>query len=273
MFVTAQLNKIPKLIEEQGFSDRLQKMFEQHYVNLEATLLRAKVLREFSTSKVQYIAQSAIQMKQTNLAFLFAPFILANLNHRVIYHTPVTQAVLNILNRYYQVEKKQKLKAEDALTALNLYLDLTRDELDDVEFFYYSLIKALCRSDVSQIFLITDLKLDMAKISEVEKFFRVVIHYIETDSHDQMMDVTELNMRKLLFKNKDDQYVALCESFSKLNAQLLMCYGTYNHEQATHLVDDMFYAEHIYEKLSVYAEYMQTRLHHDVSNLNANFMA
>ncbi|MCH4243037.1 hypothetical protein [Acinetobacter gerneri] len=273
MFVTEQLNEIPKLIEKYSFSDRLRIMFEQHYVNLEATLLRAKVLREFSKVKVQYIAQSAVQSEQVNLGFLFAPFILANLNHSLIYHTPATPAVLNILNRYYQADKKQNLKVEDALSALNLYLDLSNGELDEVEFFYYSLIKALCRSDVSQIFLITDLKLDIAKISELEKFFKVVIHYIETDSRDQMIDVTELNMRKLLFKNKDDQYIALCEKFSKLNAQLLMCYGIYNREQATHLVDDMFYAEHIYEKLSVYAEYIQTRLQHDASKLNAQFLA
>ncbi len=273
MFVTEQLNRIPELIEKHGFSEKLQKMFEQSYVNLEATLLRAKVLREFSTSKVQYIAQSPIQSGHIHLGFIFAPFILANLNHTVIYQTPATPAVLNILNRYYQAEKKQNLKTDEALSALNLYLDLNNDELDEVEFFYYSLIKALCRSDVSQIFLITDLKLDIAKIAEVEKFFRVVIHYIETDPQEQMIDVSELNMRKLLFKNKDDQYVELCEKFSKLNAQLLMCYGTYSREQATHLVDDMFYAEHIYEKLSVYAEYMQTRLQHDASKMNARFMA
>ncbi|MDN5649675.1 MAG: hypothetical protein L0G93_15255, partial [Acinetobacter sp.] len=28
--------------------------------------------------------------------------------------------------------------------------------------------------------------------------------------------------------------------------------------------EDMFYSEHIYEKLSVYAEYMQTRLQNNV---------
>lgn len=30
--------------------------------------------------------------------------------------------------------------------------------------------------------------------------------------------------------------------------------------QMTHLIDDMFYSEHIFEKLSVYSEYMQTLL-------------
>lgn len=273
MFVTEKLNTISELLEGQGFSEKLHSMFEQYYANLEATLLRAKVLREFSTSKVQYIAQSAIQTGQASLGFLFAPFVLANLNHSVIYHSPATTSVLSILNRYYQAEQKQNLKIDEVLSALNVYLDLNTDQLNEVEFFYYSLIKALCRSDVSQIFLITDLKLDIAKIAEVEKIFRVMIHYIQTDPQDKILDVVELNMLKLLFKNKDDQYVELCGKFAKLNAELLLQYGSYNRVQATHLVDDMFYAEHIFEKLSVYAEYMQTRLQHDANKRNTAFLA
>ena len=88
-----------------------------------------------------------------------------------------------------------------------------------------------------------------------------------------MMDSTELNMRKLLFKNKDQQYIELCEKFSKLNAQLLSVSGRYGQTQAKQLVEDMFYAEHIYEKLSVYAEYMQTCLQHGVSRTQATFLA
>lgn len=273
MFVTEKLNIISTLIEKQDFSEKLQKMLEQHYVNLEATLLRAKILREFSTSKVIYISQSAIQIEQANLGFLFAPFILVNLNQSVIYHSPATVPILNILGRYYQVEQKQNLKIDEVLSALNLYLDLAETSLSEADFFYFSLIKALCRSDVSEIFLITDLELDISKLAEVEKFFRVVIHYIETDLQDKIVNEAELNLRKLLFKNKDDQYIALCEKFSKLNAQLLLCYASYTNEQAAHLVKDMFYAEHIHEKLLVYAEYMQTRLQHDASKMNAQFLA
>ncbi len=273
VFVTEKLNIISTLIERQGFSEKLQKMLGQHYVNLEATLLRAKVLREFSTSRVQYIAQSTIQTEQANLGFLFAPFILANLNQSVIYHSPATAPVLSILGRYYQVGQIQNLKIDEVLSALNLYLDLAETSFSEADFFYFSLIKALCRSDVSQIFLITDLKLDIAQFAEVEKFFKVVIHYIETDPQDKIAEAAELNMRQLFFKNKDDQYIALCEKFSKLNAQLLQCYGIYSQGQAVQLVEDMFYAEHIYEKLSVYGEYIQTRLQHDEHNINANFLA
>ena len=267
MFVTQSLNSIPEIIENDFFSEALQKKLAQHYVNLEATLLRAKVLRELSKSKVQYIVQSAIYEHQYSLAYLFSPFVLANLNQKVIYHSPATTAVLNILNRYYQAEKSQNFKADAALEALNLYLDLSYLELNTVDFFYYSLLKALSRTDVSSIYLITDLKLNQQKIKELEQFLKIQIHIIQTDPYDRIADCTELNMHKLLFKRKDKTYIEICEKFSKLNAQLLCANGRYSLEQASRLIEDMFYAEHIYEKLSVYAEYIQTCLQKDASNL------
>lgn len=273
MFVTKSLNKIPEIIEQGILSEKLNKKLTQKFVNLEATLLRAKVLRELSKEKADYIVQSAIQNEQSSLAYLLAPFILGNLNQTTIYHSQATAPVLNLLSRYYQAEKKQHLKIDDVLEALNIYLDLHDTDLDDVDFFYYALLHALCRVDISQIFLITHLKLDTQKIAEIEQFFKIKIHYIHTDPLDKMMDSTELNMRKLLFKNKDQQYIELCEKFSKLNAQLLSVSGRYGQTQAKQLVEDMFYAEHIYEKLSVYAEYMQTRLQHGVSRNRATFLA
>lgn len=273
MFVTKSLNKIPEIVEQEAFSAKLKNKLTQKFVNLEATLLRAKVLRELSKAKVDYIVQSAIQNEQSSLAYLFAPFILGNLNQTTIYHSQATAPVLNLLSRYYQAEKKQHLKIDDVLEALNIYLDLHDTDLDEVDFFYYALLNALCRADISQIFLITHLKLDTQKIAEIEQFFKIKIHYIHTDPLDKIMDSTELNMRKLLFKNKDQSYIELCEKLSKLNAKLLSVSGRYSQTQAKQLVEDMFYAEHIYEKLSVYAEYMQTRLQHGGSRNQATFLA
>lgn len=82
-----------------------------------------------------------------------------------------------------------------------------------------------------------------------------------------------LNNNLRIFKHKDQSYIELCEKLSKLNAQLLSVNGSYNQEQATQLVEDMFYAEHVYEKLSVYAEYMQTCLQNAVSNHPVTFSA
>lgn len=45
-----------------------------------------------------------------------------------------------------------------------------------------------------------------------------------------------------------------------MNAALVGLCDTFTASQMTHLIDDMFYSEHIFEKLSVYSEYMQTLL-------------
>ena len=95
-------------------------------------------------------------------------------------------------------------------------------------------------------------------------------HYypiIQIAPYDQITDCTELNKHKLLFKRKDETYIGICEKFSKPNAQLLCANRSYSLEQASRLIEDMFYAEYIYEKLSVYAEYIQTWLQKDASNL------
>ncbi|MCO8092309.1 MULTISPECIES: hypothetical protein [Acinetobacter] len=273
MFVTESLNRIPEIVEQEAFSAKLKNILTQKFVNLEAMLLRAKVLRELSKAKVDYIVQSAIQPEQASLAYVFAPFILGNLNQSTIYHTQATVPVLILLNRYYQVEKKLHLKVDDILPVLNIYLDLHDTDFDEVDFFYYALLNALCRADVTQIYLITQLKLDAQKIAAVEKFFKIKIHLISTDPSDKIMNCAELNMRQLLFKHKDQQYIELCEKFSKLNAQLLSLSGRYKPVQAKQLVEDMFYAEHIYEKLSVYAEYMQTCLQNTVSSHPITFLA
>ncbi len=45
-----------------------------------------------------------------------------------------------------------------------------------------------------------------------------------------------------------------------MNAALVCLCDIFTANQMTHLIDDMFYSEHIFEKLSVYSEYMQTLL-------------
>ena len=60
-----------------------------------------------------------------SLAYLFSPFILANLNQTVLYSTLLTAQVQDILKPYYQVEKTMNLTKDDVvLESLNLFLDL-----------------------------------------------------------------------------------------------------------------------------------------------------
>ncbi len=260
MFITSQLNVLHKIIKNQPIPASILAQLEQTYVNFEATLLRAKVLRDFSKAETVYLIQSHIEPQQSSVAYLFSPFIFANLNKPAIYTTPATVPVLSILNKYYQADKKVLFKVDEVLESLKIYIDLELAELNEVEFIYLSLIKALCRSDLSTVFLITSLDIDVEHLEALEQFLKVKIYWIKMTKDKDLKNFNSLEMRKLLFKNKDETYVQLCAQFAQMNAKLVGLCDTFTTHQMTHLIDDMFYSEHIFEKLSVYSEYMQTLL-------------
>lgn len=259
MFVTPALNAIAEILGVEQFSNSLHHLLQQQYVNIEATLLRSKVLRNFSKAKNHAIIQSAVATGHSSVAYLFAPFVLANLNQKVIYSTPATPAVFDILNRYYQAEAEIFRQDDEALNELNLHIDLLPADLSDLDFLHLALVKALCRSDVSQIFLLTSLPIDRHQCVELEQFFQIKINVQSMQNLPEISVDLPLNLRQLLFKNKDEQYSQLCNQFARLNAGLLQSCDAYTQQQMQHLIEDMFYSEQIYEKLSVYAEFMQTR--------------
>ncbi|GAA5006355.1 hypothetical protein GCM10023206_11810 [Acinetobacter puyangensis] len=265
MFYTQQLEVIPYLLKGRKWSEKVQKKLYHEYLNLEATLLRAKVLRSLAEPKLTYVVQSHIYSQSSDLAYMFIPFVFANINRKTIYTTPATEAVLNILNKYYQTDINLKLSIDTALNALNMYLDLSDPRVDGEEFFYINLVKALCRNDISTIFLITGDQIDQEKLKSLSEFLKVDIFVVSTQDQQKIIDSQLINMRKLLFKNKDEEYIKLCALFSNKNAKLLTQVETLNSIQAKSFIEDMFYAEHIYEKLSVYAEYIQTQIQYNKS--------
>ena len=273
MFVSTQLNLLSKIFTKQICSESILDKLNQEFVNVEATLLRAKVLREFSKQKFTSIIQSAIkrnnpQVIESELAYLFSPFILSNLNQTVIYSTPLTDQVSQILKTYYQVEKTLNLKHmdENALTNLNLFLDLQDNQCSDEEFIFIQLLKALMQAEVSNIFLIIDKHINIDDFAEIEKFFNVRIFLIQPNKLKKVFGENvekiqgTLDMQQLLFKRKDEFHIFLSRYFSEMNAEILCLLEMYDYGVAIDLVEDMFYSEHIYEKLSVYSEYMQTKL-------------
>lgn len=265
MFVTKELNAMTRLFQDREPSQSVQEQLRLEYVNLEATLLRGKVLRDFSKDSVAYIAQSSIGENDNNLGYLFAPFIIANLNQSVIYTTPVVPSVLAILNRYFQAEKSVNLKIEQVLHSLKLYIDLVDSPKTEEDFLFRCLVKALCRTDIFHIFLVTHLPIDLTQVKILEHYFDVKINVIHADKTESMLNDELINTRKLLFKHKDEWHKKLCILFAQLNAPLIAEIGQFSQAQAAHLIEDMFYSEHIFEKLSVYAEYMQTRIQNGAS--------
>ncbi|OTG79670.1 hypothetical protein B9T33_11050 [Acinetobacter sp. ANC 5054] len=264
MFETTELKALNHLLVDHEITDNVLSHLYQKHPNLDAVLLRSKTLRQIEQVGYISICQENMLSKAENAAFLFAPFILANLNQKVIYTTPKISENNAILNHYFQTDYElSQHKIDDVLSSLNLYIELENNEFSDVEYFYSSLINSLCNSKVSKIICITSLKVDEILLKKLEITFNVEILLVQQDLIKIDFDLSKINLLKLLFKNKDEQYIELCHKYSLINAKLLELLNLFSLKQAAILVEDMFYSEHIFEKLSVYGEYIQTNIQHE----------
>jgi hypothetical protein len=97
MFEISQLNLIHQLLSGYEISPQVKRLLKQKYLNVEATVLRAKKLREIEKAGQIVILQDPITEHIEDLAYLFSPFILSNLNQKVIYHTVKNEQSLSIL--------------------------------------------------------------------------------------------------------------------------------------------------------------------------------
>ncbi len=265
MFKASELELLQHLLVDVPLTDSTLHLLQQQHTNLEAVLLRSRILRQVQQVGYVSICQEHMNAKAENAAFLFAPFILANLNQKVIYATPQSPENIAILNRYYQAEAKlSAFKVDDVLSGLNVYIELHKEQLSPAEYFYFGLINSLCNPKVSKIICITHLHIDLEKLKQLAEFLDVEIHVLADKTEEIDFDLSKINMLKLLFKDKDQQYIDLCQKFSFINAKILQRLGLYEFDRAQVLVEDMFYSEHIFEKISVYGEYIQTHLQHQV---------
>lgn len=261
MFEISQLNLIHQLLSGYEVSPQIEGLIKQKYLNVEATLLRAKMLRQIEAAGHIAILQDPITEHVEDLAYLFSPFILANLNQKVVYYTIKNEQSLSILSRYYQANQSNiSFNFDELLDSLGLSIQLNDDEMSPKDSFYLNLINALCNSKVSRIICITRLDINLELINPIAYFLHVQIQIITLENQTEYIDINKINMLQLLFKNKNDEYIQLCTNLSKINGKLLKILDLYSLDQAQLLVDDMFYSEHIFEKLSVYGEYMQTKI-------------
>ncbi|WP_166169969.1 hypothetical protein [Acinetobacter sp. SA01] len=261
MFEISQLNLIHQLLSGYEISPQVKRLLKQKYLNVEATVLRAKKLREIEKAGQIVILQDPITEHIEDLAYLFSPFILSNLNQKVIYHTVKNEQSLSILSRYYQANQSNlSFNFDELLDSLGLSIQLNDDEMSQKDSFYLNLINSLCNSKVSRIICITRLDINLELIDLIAHSLHVKIQVISLEQQSEYLDINKINMLQLLFKNKNDDYIHLCTKLSKINAKLLKILDLYSFDQAQLLVDDMFYSEHIFEKLSVYGEYMQTKI-------------
>jgi ATP-dependent protease ClpP protease subunit len=192
--------------------------------------------------------------------------------NKIYFHKEVSrESVLNLIFTLNQTVKKIKNTSDqigvDDYPPVYLFINSgggdyyagmsAFDHIKNMDYPVYTVVDGLTASAGTFISLAGKKRL-MLKSSWV------LIHQIKTwfsgyNTFEELKDEM-LNTRKLLFKNKDDFHRNICTLFSSLNAKLIAQISQLSEVQAAHLIEDMFYSEHIFEKLSVYAEYMQTHI-------------
>ncbi|MFC3902281.1 hypothetical protein SAMN05421749_10325 [Acinetobacter marinus] len=266
MFVSQQFSQLIQLFyggqhAEEGLESPFLKSHVGNAVtDISASLLQAKQDRQQQRSEGVYIIQSAIDDRSSNLAFLFAPLILANLNRATIYSTQITAPVSTILSPHYSLESALQLDIDKALDALNLHMHMMDADLDPSEFLITQIIQALMRADLRSLILIVDQDVDRNRLKDLADFFQINITVISSNDSPEIVPSAEISMHQLLFKRKDETHTQLTRLFSQRLAPVVSFVVGLTEAQSTLLIEDMFYAEHIFEKLSVYAEYVQTQI-------------
>ncbi|MDN5557750.1 MAG: hypothetical protein L0G58_14320, partial [Acinetobacter sp.] len=179
MFEISQLNLIQQLLTGHKVSSQIEGLLKQKYLNVEATLLRAKKLREIEKAGHIVILQDPITAHIEDVAYLFSPFILANLNRKVIYYTVKNEQILSILSRYYQASYNNlSFNFDELLDSLGLSLQLNDEAMTREDLFYLNLIKGLCNSKVSRMVCITRLNVNLELINLIADFLHVQIQVI-----------------------------------------------------------------------------------------------
>lgn len=139
---------------------------------------------------------------------------------------------------------------------MNLCLDLVPTEFNAAEFRIYALAKALLDPACQHMTMIGQSGLNQANKEQLASLFQVQIDEILLDQ--KPFNLPEIDFKKLFWKRKTPELAQVCQSITQENAPLVSRQFHMKLNDAAHLIDDLMYSEHLFEKLSVFGEFTET---------------
>lgn len=224
---------------------------------LNQSLQQSLILRQHETNSHQYILQAS--SIGNSLSYLFSPFIGAVLNLTTVYIAQKESTLEEVYPHYFRLDAVH-LEKQRSMQEMHLSLDLVADELDAKEFLIYALCRALLDSHCQHIMLVGDAGLEGIKR---EAFTQIThISFTEIAPIEDSFDFHQIDLKKLFWKKKSDDIADVCRGIAKANAPLVSQQFNIQLDKAQHLIDDLLYGEHIFEKLSVFGEFTETIFKH-----------
>lgn len=238
-----------QLLEQLGFenSAALDQALQQ------AATQRAKN----SEAGHDYMVQSTIT--ENSLSYLFSPFIAAVLNLKTVYIASKQGIIEQVYPHYFQLDALE-LQKQQSIDEMYLGFDLLPENFKSVDIQCYGLCKALLDSECCQIYMLGSTELSQSIIERIQALTDIKIINIALCETDQ--NLNNINFKQLFWKTKTTASSSVCRNIAFANAPLLSQQLKVALDKAEHLIDDLLYSEHIFEKLSVFGEYTETILKH-----------
>ncbi|WP_034588346.1 hypothetical protein [Acinetobacter thermotolerans] len=195
----------------------------------------------------------------SKLSYVFSPLILSVLKHKTIFISPANDELQQVLGEYFRVEAL-KLKHEQALQEMDICFDLTANDISITDLQHYAVLKTLLDPYCQSLIVIGN-KLDEALKTLLEALGIQTIHQQLTP---QSFDLSEIEYKKLLWKRKNETIAAICEEITTANIELVTQLSGIQKVDAEHLIEDLMYSEHLFEKVSVFGEFTETIYKHQL---------
>ena len=231
----------------------LQRLGIESFDEFDVILQQSLAIRSAQQSSHDYIILSSTL--ENSLSYLFTPFIHAVLNRDTVYIAPRQNIVEQVYAHYFRLDALE-LENQQSITDMNLCLDLVPTEFNVAEFNIYALAKALLDPACQHLTMIGDSGLDPASKQQLESLFQVQISEIVLDQ--KQFNLSDINFKKLFWKRKTPELAQVCQSIAQENAALVSRQFHMKLDDAEHLIDDLMYSEHLFEKLSVFGEFTET---------------
>ena len=187
---------------------------------------------------------------------LFSPMIAAVLEQNAYLMAAKTEHVVEVLSHYFDLNALQQHQ-QAVLAELGLAIELI--EPSEVDFFTLALLKASLDPQCHQVILMSTQPVDTAIFTLAEQL-QLQLEVIALQ--DLALDTKVIEFKKLFWKRKDDVLAEIAKQIVAVNAPIFHDYCQISMQQTAHLLDDLFYGEHLFEKVSVFGEFTETLYKH-----------
>ena len=244
-----------QLAQQLGFDDVASLEYALHH----RVELRRQYRTQSQTPEHHYIIQTAIT--ENSLSYLFYPFISAVLEFKTVFIAAKQPVLSKVYAHYFQLDALD-LEQQQSMNEMHLCFDILAAGIRDCDIQLYGLCKAILDPACQQVYIITTQGFDNQDLMRLEQMVNIELHPIALESYPQ--HIAEIDFKQLFWKRKTTAASISCQKIAYFNAPLLSLQLNVPLHKAEHLIDDLLYSEHIFEKLSVFGEFSDTILkqHH-----------